>query len=251
MSRLTIHAKDLLNRAAAAGRHLLFPPSCVYCRHLLPEPAAPPWLCLDCVRRLVPPSREVCPGCGLALPAVPGARCPACADRQFRFDALVALGDYEGELRRAVLRMKRAIQEPLSAALGQLLAQQRGAEIASLRPDVVLPVPMHWLRRILRGTNSPEIVASQLAAGVRRPMSPLLIRRRYTQSQGNLTPTRRAANVRNAFRLQHPQDFAGARVLLVDDVVTSGATCNEAARLLKRAGAAFVGVAAICRTQSP
>jgi ComF family protein len=181
----------------------------------------------------------------------PSAPCPFCVKRPFRFDRLVALGDYESHLRAAVLRMKRPSGEPLAAALARLLWQSRGGDLRAWNVDVVLPIPMHWLRRIARGVNSPEVIGRTLAHQLRTPISSLLRRRRWTRAQGQLPASRRVLNLKNAFRLLHANDFRGARVLLVDDVVTSGATSNEAARVLHRAGAEFVGVAAICRTQLP
>ena len=169
-----------------------------------------------------------------------------------RFARAVALGNYEGLLRNAVLRMKRDTEEPLSAALAELLFQRREAALAALAADVVVPAPMYWLRRLARGTNSPEIVAERLARRLRLPCVPRMIRRlRNTRPQGALARQERLENVRGAFRLRHGCDVSGARVLLVDDILTTGATCGEIARQLLTAGAVEVSVAVLARAHGP
>jgi ComF family protein len=178
------------------------------------------------------------------------ATCPKCHQFRLQFDATWPLGAYEGELREAVLRTKRLAHESLSVALGQLLAQRRSAELARFQPDVVVPIPMHWWRRTLRGVNSPEILAEQigrrLGCSVRRRA---LVRCRSTRPQKDLSPHERFSNVRGAFRLRRgrPDRWQGSHVLLVDDILTTGATCSEAAGVFKRAGAAVVAVVVLAR----
>jgi ComF family protein len=157
---------------------------------------------------------------------------------------------YNGELREVVLRTKRLSCEPLATALGQLLAERRGDELAGFRPDLIVPIPMHWWRRFWRGVNNAEILAHCLGRRLGQPVARrLLIRRRPTRPQKDLRPEERFANVRDAFRLR-PGEAArcrGSHVLLVDDILTTGATSSEAARMFKRAGAAAVAVAVLAR----
>jgi ComF family protein len=158
------------------------------------------------------------------------------------------LGRYEQTLRDAVLRCKHPGEEPLMVALSRLLFTERGLELAALRPTCVIPIPMHWSRRLLRGVNSPEVVARVLAKKLSVPLRPRLLRRtRPTEKQANLTAWQRKRNVRRAFRSRIAKMPAGARVLLVDDIMTTGATANEAARTLRRAGAEFIAVAVLAR----
>jgi len=180
---------------------------------------------------------------------LPGAACGYCQQRSLKFDRTFAVGDYVADLRDAVLRAKHHADERLAIALAGLAADLHASALREQGLDVVVPIPMHWARRIVRGMNGPNVVADQVARRLRAPVSSQLVRRRYTAIQGDLPPTRRRQNVRNAFRLRHPEDFRGARVLLVDDVMTSCATCNEAARMLRRAGAEWIAVLVICRTQ--
>jgi ComF family protein len=116
---------------------------------------------------------------------------------------------------------------------------------------VIMPIPMFWGRRLRRGKNCPETLAECLSQSLGVPMRRgLLVRHRNTLPQNNLTPAHRFKNMRGAFRVRRPTIVAGARVLLVDDVLTTGATCSEAAKTLKQAGAETVAVAVVARAGS-
>ncbi len=136
-------------------------------------------------------------------------------------------------------------------AMGDLLYAERETELAALAAEVIVPVPMHWSRRLLRSANSPELVAAALSKRLRISLlTGGLLRRRNTRRQGSLLRSQRTANIRGAFGLSAGYDFSAARVLLVDDVMTTGATCSEAAATLRRGGAAHVGVAVLGRAGS-
>ena len=236
-------------RWARSGVELLYPPSCALCGDMASEAADSVPLCADCRKNLVD-ARPACPRCGGPLPSTGETllSCPNCPRRPARFDAVVRLGRYEQTLRDAVLRCKHPGEEPLMVALSRLLFTERGLELAALRPTCVIPIPMHWSRRLLRGVNSPEVVARVLAKKLSVPLRPRLLRRtRPTEKQANLTAWQRKRNVRRAFRSRIAKMPAGARVLLVDDIMTTGATANEAARTLRRAGAEFIAVAVLAR----
>ena len=111
---------------------------------------------------------------------------------------------------------------------------------------------MYWTRRLFRGTNSPEILARHLARHLGIPLAGgMLIRCRNTLPQAHLPPGKRFQNVLGAFRLGAPYDLRGAKVVLVDDILTTGATCSEAAKVFKRAGAAMVVAAVVARAEGP
>jgi ComF family protein len=154
-------------------------------------------------------------------------------------------------MRDAVLAIKHAPAEPLAVGLIELLWSVRCRELAQLGATVVVPMPMHWIRRLERGANAPEILADRLARRLAVPMRPLLARRRHTVPQSSLAPQARLTNLRNAFGLRSGRDCRGARVLLVDDVLTTGATCCEASKVLLRGGAASVAVAVLARAEGP
>jgi competence protein ComFC len=208
---------------------LLWPDTCVACGT---NDRTNQGFCEDCGRQLLSVAAlEACPRCGSTVGPGLGAGedgCSRCPDVMFRFHRVVRLGPYVAPLRAAIRQMKycrwgRGIRE-----LGGLLAEAVSARCAGERLDVVVPVPMHWLRRLGRGWNHSGSLA-----------------------QGWLPASRRAANVRGAFAVLRPKALAGATVLLVDDVMTTGATANEAARTLRRAGAERVILAVLARAEPP
>ena len=167
------------------------------------------------------------------------AGCPACHNLRLRFQTVIPLGPYDGALRDAVLKTKRSYHEQMSLALGQLLLRRRERELNDFHPDLVVPIPMHWTRRFRRGINSPELLAGCLGRRLRVPVADwLLVRTRNTLPQKDLTPQDRFRNVRGAFRVRRGRRrrLQGSRVLLVDDILTTGATCSEAAAVLRRCG---------------
>ena len=176
----------------------------------------------------------------------------ACRDRRFRFSWAVALGMYEGKLRDAVLRTKLPTEHCLTANLAELLWERHGQRLAAFRPDAVIAVPMHWWRRLRRGGNGPDIVCEAISRRLGVQSAPnLLARRRNTVPQSNLAHGRRRLNLRHAFRVRSSYVLNGARLILVDDILTSGATAHEAAATLRKAGAAEVVVAVIARANRP
>ncbi|MHB1035871.1 MAG: ComF family protein [Pirellulales bacterium] len=235
-----------------SGLNLLFPPQCVACRTPLSVVADGVHLCPKCRELLAPAGQPACARCGARISAVsdPAAGCVRCRGRGLRFEGVISLGTYDNELRSVVLRMKRSENWALSATMGQWLANFQGDAIAAWQPEALVPVPMHWFRRAVRGANSPEILAERLARRLRIPVLPrLLVRRRHTQPQSGLPPGRRFDNVRGVFRIRRGYDVSAARLVLVDDIMTTGATCSEAARVLKAAGAAGVYAAVLARAE--
>jgi len=166
----------------------------------------------------------------------------------FAFERVVRLGVYSNELRQACLRTKHAGQEPLAAALTELLWERQLDELADVKIELVVPVPHHWLQRLFRLHNAAETLAEVSARILKtRYSSHILSKARWTKPQRSLPATRRRENVRRAFRVGNSEEVQGATVLLVDDIMTTGATAHEAARVLKRAGAARVITAVVAR----
>jgi ComF family protein len=243
-----------------AGVDLLLPPICAGCEGDLPGPVVGPLLCGPCRQGLEADAQGHCPRCAsIAAPVPPTqengsagdklATCPACQDMPWSFDQVIALGKYRSSLRSAVLRLKNlGRSSPLAAATAALLWQHRGERLQSLRFDVVVSVPMHWSRRLVRGANSPETIAEILAGNLQIDFAPWLVRcLRRTQPQRLLSRDDRKSNVRGAFAPAKNLHLDGARVLLIDDILTTGATCSEVARALRQAGAGFVAVAVLAR----
>jgi ComF family protein len=144
--------------------------------------------------------------------------------------------------------MKRAEHNHVSLAMGHFLWNRFGPQLLEAAIDLLIPVPMHWRRRMAHGTNSAMLLAEALARPLRVPVNTrMLRRRRNTQPQFSLSTRERRENVRGAFVIRGTFPKAKPHVLLVDDIMTSGATANEAARMLRRAGARRITVIVAAR----
>lgn len=229
---------------------LVYPGQCVFCREEAPANTDEIGLCEVCRVRLSPPVSNWCSRCSAPLETSAGQRhnCVHCQDQKFLWESVVALARYRGDVSRAVVRMKSERSEPLTIALARLLCDRRGEALRQLRADLVVPMPMHWARRMVRGTNGPELIAEVLSQRLGVPLGRKALRRRHlTRLQTETSPTERHQNQRHSFRVLKRSGVAGQRVLLVDDVLTTGATAHEASRELRGAGAAAVFVAVIAR----
>jgi predicted amidophosphoribosyltransferase len=144
--------------------------------------------------------------------------------------------------------MKQAEGDALSLAIGRLIWHFRGERLKALGADVVAPIPLHWRRRIAHRTNSAGMLAEVVASKLGVPRADGLLRRtRATHRQFDLTRPQRWENVRKAFAVRAGHHLRDAHVLLVDDIMTTGATCSDAARALRSAGAARVTVLVAAR----
>lgn len=201
-----------------------------------------------------------CPRCGGTLgPNIPPREdgCGQCRTALPRFGLAFRLGPYAGPLRAAIRGLKYRGRLGLRRRMVSMLAERiqagSAADGVNARPgyDVVQPVPMHWLRRLGRGFDHALAIAAPLAGRLGVPLGCELVRVRNTPPQVRLSRTRRIENVQGAFAARDPAALAGAAVLLVDDVTTTGATANEAARVLLRAGAASVTLAVLAKSEPP
>ncbi|NBT12662.1 MAG: ComF family protein [Planctomycetia bacterium] len=231
----------LVFRWIGDGADLLLPRSCRLCRAEGDLPGH--GFCAECARELVVDGAR-CPRCGEpAAAAVP--TCPACRRSPTPWAGLVFLGGYDGRLREAILRIKRPGAEDLAQGLGMLLVDKHRAALEAARCDAVVPVPMHWWRRATRGTSAAEEIARAVGRTLRLPVVSALVRARATPMQNALPPEDRPANVADAFRGRG--GVSGRRVLLIDDVFTTGATLAACAASLRAAGAAATFGAAVAR----
>lgn len=232
-------------RAVRACTDLVFPPECVVCGDAWSGPAADPRICAQCLPALTADAATRCPRCAERAPA----ECIHCR-QGWRCAAAWVLGTYDGPLREAVLRTKHAAEVPLAAALGELLYLRHASALREYAADVVAPVPSHWWRQYRRGVNPPQAIAEALAARLHVPCASGLVRRlKATPPLGELSRARRAAVLRRAFALSSGHELRQANVLLVDDILTTGATANEIARVLLRHGAGRVAIAAVVRAE--
>lgn len=228
--------------------HALLPAPCLACGQPLPAKGTSLGLCAVCRGRLRPIPSRICDVCARPLPgAVPeGWACAACRSRPPSYDRLLALWSYEEPLDVVVQALKFRRLDYLGRHLGEALAAHWREELAEA--DLVVPVPLHWYRRLTRGYNQAERIAHPLARRLARPLIPALGRGRATLPQTSLGRDERLANLRTAFHVRRPGPIRGRHVVLVDDVATTGATIEAAAASLKCAGAAEVTALVAGRT---
>lgn len=234
---------SLARSVAHALADLVLPPRCLVCHQ---PPGNRDWVCEACAAALFHDPSANCPAC--AATVGPYATCAECVRHPHAFDAALRLGVYDGRLGEAILRIKHAVNEGLADRLGRRWAELHQDRLAALRADVVVPVPLHWRKRLWRGYNQSAALARAVANHLSLPFRPHNLRRVKATSEQKAISTlaERRANVKDAFRARTRHD--GLRVLLIDDVMTTGATASEAARALKKSGAAWVAVAVLART---
>ena len=232
--------------------NLVYPQVCYLCGTCAArdgQPFSAPGLCEACVNELIL-GEPACSQCARPLPIGVNkelTKCPSCRSKGFQFEQAIALGVYDRALREAVLKMKQSTGELLALSLGRLLAE-RLADRLAMRPDCIVPVPTHWSRRIGRNLNCAELIAESVSAELKISSKPGLLRcRRRMQKQGTLLPTERQKNVHGAYAVSRGCDLQKQHVLVSDDVMTTGATAGELAKVLRKVGATGVTIAIIAR----
>lgn len=218
---------------------------CAICRLPL---RAPVGICTPC-RRALPPPPPCCPRCG--LPSADATRpCGRCLQRPPPWQRLIFTGDYQPPLATLIQRFKYRGEWPLAFPLARLMLLsylQARRHIPSMRPDLLLAVPLHRRRHWRRGYNQSAELARPLAHWLQADYRPHWLRRvRSTPPQQGLSAAERRRNLRGAFTC-HPA-LTGRRVLLVDDVVTTGSTLSEISQRLIAQGVMSVEVICLCRT---
>ncbi|MGA2878279.1 MAG: ComF family protein [Bryobacteraceae bacterium] len=160
------------------------------------------------------------------------------------FDAAYSFGFYEDELRKLIHLFKYGRVQTLSGPLGRLLVRALPREQSF---DVIVPMPLHWRKRWQRGFNQAELLAREVGGRTHTPVANALRRVRNTASQAGLTSAKRRENVSGSFRARKRAALDGRSVLLIDDVMTTGATAASCARALKRGGARQVTLLTLAR----
>lgn len=208
---------------------VIFPPRCLSCRRW------GDWVCADCWQRIELIATPICYKCNRLSPGwkvCTSCRPGASAQR------MIVCGYWQSPLKQLVYGLKYRRAKPLADKLGKLLADA----IQSLVQNdevIVVPVPLHRGRLWERGFNQAELLARVVATELERPLVRLLVRQRFTLPQFKLTKIARRENVQAAFaiRLSQAPQITNKTVLLVDDLVTTGATLNECAKILRENGA--------------
>ena len=247
MAASTAPLSIALRRLAGTALNAVLPPLCLACRVEVDEAGT---LCAACWNRIAFLAPPLCTACGFPFDYDPGGPvlCGACTRRLPDFGRARAVLRYDDASRALVLGFKHGDRTHGAPAYGRWMTRA-GAELLR-EADLVVPVPLHWLRLFRRRYNQAGLLAQAVArtAGVPAAVD-LLVRRRPTPSQGHLSAAARRRNVRGAFAVR-PRRRAlvrGRRIVLIDDVLTTGATAEACARALLRAGAASVDVLVLAR----
>lgn len=243
----------LQNLARLSGRvsrtvlDAVLPPRCLKCGDIL---AAGQGLCPDCWRKLTWLGAPCCACCGQPFPfdAGAGSLCGACLQKRPAYDQARAVFRYDEESRDLIIGLKHADRTESVPALAGWMVRVGAALLDSA--DLIVPVPLHWSRLATRRFNQAALLAQAIGRVAERPVLPqALNRRRATRSQGHLGRLARFRNVKGAIAVseRHATAVTNRRILLVDDVITTGATVESAAKALISAGARNVDVLALAK----
>jgi ComF family protein len=246
----------LLTRTAASSLQaiphgifsLFFPAECRICDTPLTGFTRVP-ICGQCLNSPEPLEAEFfCASCNApfqnSFPLDANGVCALCRSNHLSFDRASSFGFYEGSLRSLIHLFKYSAMRPLAGRLSGLL--ERALPVDD-HFDCIVPVPLHWKRQWRRGFNQAELLARGIAKHRRIPVLNALRRAKATADQAALTSAGRRRNVVGAFQARKGVELLGKRILLVDDVFTTGATASACALTLKRAGAASVFLLTLAR----
>lgn len=220
-----------------------------------------PDICPLCGRQLAIPAQRLCQQCLDDLPQLPPKRCPSCggpadtllaqcrhclARPAYPWQLAVSAFPFQGLARTAIHRLKYRGKTQLAPALALRMAEAWRQYGQAFIPDAIVPIPLHWWRRLRRGYNQSEEIARSLARNLGLPCRPQLLRRVHaTRSQATLTAKQRLRNLNRAF--QAAPAAQGLNILLIDDVFTTGTTLNSAAQALLKQKARGIAVLTIAR----
>jgi len=224
---------------------IIYPPRCVVCsRFLWKGPLAKETpsrsFCPDCTADVHSIASPLCPVCGqpFSSEVMEDHLCEDCLTNRPFYEAAWAPFRYEGAILKGIHRLKYGSKSFLADALGPLLARFAEERLDRSGPVLIMPVPLHPKRLRERGFNQSLLLARHVSRALDIDLDFLSLRRvRYTLPQTRLARKERLQNVRGAFQLRDQNAVRGKSVVLVDDVVTTGNTLNECARILKKGGA--------------
>jgi ComF family protein len=228
---------------------LVFPPSCANCGAPLAEGQGTHF-CSDCAEKIGYISSPLCTRCGTPFSGGAGDDhlCGDCIGREPPFSVARAVGRYEATLLEAIHQFKYRGRIALGEILADMMARYRYPAFSPAGFSLVVPVPLHTKRLRQRMFNQSVILARGVAKRHALPLDVTALRRSaFTEPQISLGRDERAANVRGAFTVDAPARIEGKRVVLIDDVYTTGSTVRECCRVLARAGAAEIAVLTLAR----
>lgn len=242
-----MNIKNLCGRAL----DLIYPPDlyCICCGKIT-DSTRTYRLCNDCIDGIKWASGRTCAKCGKPLsPANPGEICFSCREHEHVFDRGYTCAEYGTHERAMIFSLKYDGRTDIAVTIGEIMSDRMAAESGedgfAGRYDAVLPVPVHPGKKAERGFNQAALIAKEVSSRLCIDFDDdILIRVRETHIMRSLGPDQRRQNIRGAFEIRSRRlsDVRGRRFLLVDDIYTTGATCDEIARIMTEAGAESVDV---------
>ena len=219
--------------------NFLLPPNCPICHQKIERDG----LCPHCFSKLEFIGTQKCSVCGQPLDVlVPGMSiCGTCLKKPPYFRQAEAVFKYNDTSKKLILAFKYGDHTELANLFIKWMDQNSSALIQ--KNDILMPVPLHWRRLLKRKYNQSALLAQKLAKKYNKRYDPLTLKRtQSTPSQGHLSPKERLKNVKNAFKIKNTKKVKDKSILLIDDVFTTGATVNECAKILLKAGAKSVDI---------
>lgn len=238
-------------RMSRSAVDFLIPPRCCLCgRSDEVLFAAGISYCDDCAATLSPDPINRCERCGAEAGPFASTKngCTHCRNRKLKFRSVTCLAMYDGKLRKALLSAKWSFSAVPMRSLARLLVAARLSELEELRIDRVIPIPQHWRQRLVRNFNPAIVIAEEVARKLGVPCDVHILRRSHrTRPQKRVSVQQRFENQKGTLSVRDPHLVKKECLLLIDDVLTTGATCSEAASLFRAAGAAECHVAVLGR----
>lgn len=220
---------------------LVYPPHCLVCRA-----EGETYLCAACIEKIDIITPPFCRKCGGPTESY---HCEECRDREYHFECSRSAGIFEDVLRDAIHALKYQNHIAIVEPLAEIMAQSFNDTGLAGRADIIVPIPIHASRMIHRGFNQSEELARGFSKRVHLPMEPHILRKaRKTKRQMELPFDLRISNIQGSFKVTHAERIRGKRVLLVDDVFTTGSTLDEAAKVLLAAGASVVNAYTLAKS---
>jgi len=250
-SRPPAHRREFVSWLGSLA-DLVFPPLCGLCQSRVDSREK--GLCASCLEGIDQARKApACPTCAASIAAfqVTKGRCPSCRGRRLHVAGAVRAGEYSGDLGQIIRGYKYHGREELEPVLTDWLLEAAAGAPWLERVEAVTCVPTHWTHRFRRPFYPPEVLAPAVARRLRLPYVRILRRVRGGPHQIGLTATERAENIRGAFSLRRGATLHAARILVIDDVKTTGATLEECGKVLRRAGAAEVYAGVIGKVRRP
>ena len=224
---------DIVRKCFNAFIDFVLPPTCIACGNEIDKGL----VCNDCLDLVIYLRSPFCPHCGRPIDKT--KTCGYCRHEKY-LDYGRAFTLYVPPVDKMIHHLKYRGKTNLAKYFGLGMANVLNSDFHLREVDLIVPVPLHWLKQLRRRYNQAQLLTEIIHQETKIPISPMLERVKYTRTQTRLDHKKREENVRNAFKVKKMADVQNKKIILVDDVMTTGATIKECARTLKEAGVAEV-----------